>query len=117
MKFKVDENLPVEISELLRQAGHDATTILEQDLSGVSDSDIAAFCQRERRVFLTLDTGFADIRAYPPEEFSGLVVLRLKRQDKPYILEIFARLIQIFPTEPLEGHLWIVEEGRIRISG
>ena len=39
----------------------------------------------------------------------------LKRQDKPYILQIFSRLIRIFSTEPLERRLWIVEEDRIRI--
>ncbi len=30
MRFKIDENLPVEVAELLRRLGHDATTILEQ---------------------------------------------------------------------------------------
>ncbi len=27
MRFKLDENLPVEVAELLREAGHDAATI------------------------------------------------------------------------------------------
>lgn len=30
MRFKVDENLPVEAAEVLRQAGHEAATVLEQ---------------------------------------------------------------------------------------
>ncbi|OIP41794.1 hypothetical protein AUJ95_02720 [Candidatus Desantisbacteria bacterium CG2_30_40_21] len=34
MKFKVDENLPVEVADLLRQAGYDATTVVEQHLGG-----------------------------------------------------------------------------------
>ena len=34
MRFKIDENLPVEAAELLRQAGHDAVTVLEQHLGG-----------------------------------------------------------------------------------
>jgi predicted nuclease of predicted toxin-antitoxin system len=29
MKFKVDENLPREVADLLRGAGHDATTVIE----------------------------------------------------------------------------------------
>ena len=32
MKFKIDENLPVEIAALLQEAGYDATTILDQEL-------------------------------------------------------------------------------------
>jgi predicted nuclease of predicted toxin-antitoxin system len=117
MKFKIDENLPVEGAELLRQAGYDATTVGEQHLEGENDVHIASVCQQEERALVTLDTDFADIRAYPPEEYSGLVVLRLKRQDKPLVLEIMVRLVPVFAREPLEHHLWIVEEKRIRIRG
>jgi len=117
MKFKIDENLPVEVGELLREAGYDAATVLEQHLGGGTDSDIATVCQRERRALITLDTGFADLRVYPPGEYSGLIVLRLRRQDKPYVLGVIGRLMSIFSVESLEGHLWIVEEGRVRIRG
>jgi hypothetical protein len=34
MKFKVDENLPVEAAVLLREAGHDAATVHDQNLRG-----------------------------------------------------------------------------------
>jgi hypothetical protein len=30
MRFKVDDNLPIEVAEALRQEGHDAATVLEQ---------------------------------------------------------------------------------------
>jgi predicted nuclease of predicted toxin-antitoxin system len=69
MKFKVDENLPIEVAELLRQTGYDATTVLEQDLGGSADTHLASLCQEERRIFVTLDTDFGDIRAYPPKQF------------------------------------------------
>lgn len=32
MEFKVDENLPVEVADLLRQVGYDAATVFEQQL-------------------------------------------------------------------------------------
>ena len=78
MRFKVDENLPIEVAEALRQAGHDAATVLEQHYGGSADARLAALCQRESRILVTLDMDFADIRAYPPAEFPGLVVLRLR---------------------------------------
>ena len=37
MQFKIDENLPVEITELLTNAGYDAKTINEQLLQGIKD--------------------------------------------------------------------------------
>jgi predicted nuclease of predicted toxin-antitoxin system len=115
MAFKVDENLPVEIADLLRQAGYDAVTVSEQHLEGSTDSAIASVCQEEGRALVTLDTDFADIRAYPPAQFPGLIVLRLHRQDKPHVLEVIERLIPLLSSEPLEHLLWIVEETRVRI--
>jgi len=117
MKLKIDENLPIEAADLLRQAGHDAATASEQHLGGSPDSDIASVCLRERRALITLDTDFADIRAYPPEQFPGLIVLRLHRQEKTHVLEILDHLMRVLSREPLEQHLWIVEETRIRIRG
>jgi len=117
MEFKVDENLPVEVADLLRQVGYDAVTVFEQHLEGSPDSDIASVCQEEGRALITLDTDFADIRAYPPAQFPGLIVLRLHRQDNPHVLEVIKRLILLLSSEPLEHLLWIVEETRLRIRG
>jgi hypothetical protein len=41
MKFKTDENLPVEAAEDLRQAGHDALTVADQKLAGQPDVRLA----------------------------------------------------------------------------
>jgi len=117
MKFKIDENLPIEVAEMLRQAGHDAATVLEQHLGGSHDDQLASLCQLERRILVTLDMDFSDIRNYPPAGFPGLVVLRLRQQDKPYVLDVLVRLVQVLHQEPIGGRLLIVEENRIRIRG
>ncbi len=114
-KFKIDENLPLDIAQLLRQEGYDAMTVSEQQLSGASDPEVIAICQQEKRILITLDTDFTDIRTYPPNAFSGLIVLRLKQQDKPYIMNVISRLIRLLPDASLEHRLWIVEEKGIRI--
>jgi len=83
--LKVDENRPAEASALLQQAGHDALSVHDQQLVGSADSGIAAVCRREGRALLTLDLDFADIRAYPPEDYSGIVVMRLARQERQQV--------------------------------
>ena len=115
MKFKIDENLPVEVADFLRRAGYNARSVLEQHLGGAPDPEIASVCQEEGRILITLDTDFADIRVYPPAQFPGLIVLRLCRQDKPYILEAIRRLIPLLSSEPIEHLLWIVEDTRLRV--
>lgn len=64
---------------------------------------------------MTLDTDFADLRHYPPEKHPGLLVLRLGKQDKPHVLSVFRRALQVLSEEPIIGHLWMVDETRIRI--
>jgi predicted nuclease of predicted toxin-antitoxin system len=115
MKFKVDEHLPIEIAVLLHDAGHDATTVWSEQLAGTDDSTLASVCQQEERILVTMDVGFADIRTYPPQNYSGLIVLRLKQQDKLYVLNVFTRILQLFATTPLEQRLWIVEEELVRV--
>ena len=115
MKFKVDENLPVEVAELLRQAGYDDATVFDQKLGGEADRTIASICRLEQRAIVTLDIDFADIRTYPPSEYAGLIVLRVKQQDKPFIVAIMARVIPLLASEVLVGKLWIVDEQRIRM--
>jgi len=64
---------------------------------------------------VTLDLDFADIRAYLPVDYAGVIVFRLRRQDKPHILEVCAQLLLLLARQPLTQRLWIVEEDRIRI--
>lgn len=115
MNFKVDENLPVEVADLLRQAGYNAATVLEQNLGGSADNQLAEVCQHEERAILTLDVDFSDIRTYPPEQFFGIAVLRLRQHDKPHVLQIMRRFLQTVQTEALVGKLWIIDENQIRI--
>jgi predicted nuclease of predicted toxin-antitoxin system len=115
MNLKIDENLPVEVAELLKQAGYDATTVSEQNLIGTSDTNLAVVCNKEKLTMVTLDTDFTDIRSYQPDRFCGIIVMRLSRQDKPHVLEVFRRVMRLFEREPIEQRLWVVEEDRIRI--
>jgi predicted nuclease of predicted toxin-antitoxin system len=45
MNFKTDENLPIEIAELLINAGHDAKTINDQQLQSARDPILINVCK------------------------------------------------------------------------
>jgi predicted nuclease of predicted toxin-antitoxin system len=117
MKFKIDENLPVEFATLLQNAGYNADTVHTEGLTGSTDSQIAAICQAENRIIITLDLGFSDIRAYNPAEYPGIIVIRAIRQDKQHILSVATRLLPLFEKQTIQNKLWIVEERRVRIRG
>ena len=115
MRFKIDENLPTESAQLLTDAGHDAKTIHDQQMVGKADEFVATVCQSELRALITLALDFADIRAYPPAEHLGIVVLRPRTQAKPAVLQVNAALMRLLSTEPLEGNLWILQKNGLRI--
>jgi hypothetical protein len=75
---------------------------------------IADVARGERRVLVTLDRDFADIRSYPPLEHAGIVVLRPPAQDKHAVGELLKRFIAVLEHESPVGELWIVEPDRIR---
>ena len=117
MKFKLDENLPAELGNLLRGVGHDAHSVPDEDLSGAADLAIAKVCQEEQRILITLDLDFAHLGNYPPREHHGIIVLRLARQDRDAVLAIIPRVLELLRTEPVSQRLWIVDAHRTRIRG
>ena len=115
MQFKIDENLPMEFAAMLRTAGHDTVSVLDQGLGGAGDSTVAEKCRTERRAIVTLDLDFSDIRQYPPEEYQGLIVLRVGHQEKRHLIRVFGQVIPLLESEPLAGRLWITDEIGVRI--
>lgn len=115
MKFKIDENLPVDAARLFRASGHDALTVGDQNLRGAKDSIVSAVCVQEGRTLVTLDMGFSNIKAYPSNSHSGIIVIRATSQSKRHILDILEKAVSLLEKEPLTGKLWILEEGKVRI--
>jgi predicted nuclease of predicted toxin-antitoxin system len=115
MRFKIDENLHDDVAEALRMSGHDAQTVANEGLRGHPDLDIAEAACREGRAVVTLDLDFSNIHEYPPENYRGLIVLRVVNQSRRHVLQVIKSVVPVLDCTPLEGHLWIVSEGGIRI--
>lgn len=114
MKFKVDENLPLEVAEVLRAAGYDVLTVEDQGLRGVSDEALWSCSLAEGRSLVTLDLDFSDIRVYLPARY-GVIVFRASDQSKLRLTALAKHIVSVLEKEPLHDRLWIVEEGRVRI--
>ena len=115
LRFKIDENLPVDAARTLTAAGFDAATVIDEELGGKSDDVIADFCRTEGRALITLDLGFADIRDFPPSQYPGLIVLRLHRADRVHILTVLQQLVSLLQSNEFANKLWIVDESGVRM--
>lgn len=116
MKFKIDENLPAEIAQDLRVLGHDASTVAEEGITGIDDEGLVSRVREESRVFVTMDKGIADIQAYPPEQFAGLILFRPEEVGRGAVLSfVRSRLTQLLMMH-LRGRLVVVGTTGVRIK-
>jgi len=115
VRFKLDENLPNDLAEALRQHHHDVHDVRAEGLAGSPDTAVLGAASTEERVFLTFDTDFADVRRYPPGSHAGIVVFRLHDQRWATLRDPIQRLLDGDAMAGLSGGLAIVEETRVRL--
>ena len=115
MRFLVDTNLPRSVIVVLQNLGHQVEFTRDIGLAAAADEQIAAHAVEIGAVPLTRDMDFADVRHYPPEQYAGIVVLRLPEaavaQEIVRVLERF--LINSGFLQSLAGRLAIVEVDRV----
>ena len=116
MKFKLDENLGDIGRDLLESEGYDVMTLAQQSMSGFNDPSIYVVCHDEGRVLLTLDHDFGHALRFPPYETAGIAVLECRGPQSPRAIKArIAELIVVLRSNSIDGQLWIVEPGRVRI--
>ncbi len=116
MKFKLDENFGTRTYNIFQKAGHDVRTVRQESLQGASDQCIYEVCCDEQRCLVTLDLDFSDVTCFPPERCGGIVVIRVPQNPSLPLLERMVwQLLRTVEQLTLEGELWIVEIGRIRV--
>lgn len=115
VKFKLDENLDVRLVGLLVEAGLEADTVLDQKLSGEPDTLIFEKCCRSGHALITLDLDYSNPLRFPPTDSHGIIVLRPRKPILPALRALLTAALSELKSRPLEGKLWIIEPGRIRV--
>ena len=109
--------MPAAMVKLLREARHDAATVMDEGLSGTDDSEVIKAATSESRILITFDVDFGNIRAFPPGSHAGVVVFRLHDQRWAVLEEPARRMLKSGTLDGLQRGLAIIDESRIRIGG
>ena len=117
MQFLIDADLPRAVSKVITGKGHIAIDVRDIGLGKADDSMIAAKAKSNALCLISGDFGFADIRNYSPEEYSGIVVLDLpKDASADTICRIVAEFLERDEiVAMLPGRLAIVSAHSIRL--
>ena len=100
MKIKLDENLPVRLTEILASLHHQVDTVADENLSGRSDREVWESAQREERFLITQDLDFSDLRRFAPGTHYGILLVRLRSPDRRSLSQ---RVHEIFRFEEVDG--------------
>ena len=116
MKFKLDENLPVELVTDLRGLGHDADTVAGDGLRGAADPAVVGAASAAGRVLFTLDKGIASLQSYPVQQHAGVVLFRPDTSGRGAVVAFARERLHEVIEMDLTGRLSVVGPPRIRFQ-
>ena len=115
LRVKVDEDLPAAALRRVRDAGYDATGVVEQGMQGWEDARLWQVVQSERRFLITADKGFADARFYPPGTHAGVLLLRPDEEGVRPLVELLDRVLRRCTLDDLSGTIAVATQRGLRI--
>ena len=115
LNIKLDENLSRHLKGDLVALGHDVATVEDEGLLGRPDNVVAGVAASERRLLLTLDLEFADLRKYPPGRHPGIVLFRPRSFGPAAVNPLIERFVRETTLADLAGCVAVVEPGRVRV--
>lgn len=118
LRFLTDHCVPNAVIQTLRTAGHEVLILKEHIPRDSDDPMVIAKAQELEAILVSLNGDVADIVAYPPSSYKGIIALQVK--DHPEVIPtLMQRLITYLSTHPqmsdYEGQLLVVGVHRIRI--
>ncbi|MHA1671746.1 MAG: DUF5615 family PIN-like protein [Promethearchaeota archaeon] len=112
MKFKLDENMPWVLKNLIESVGqHEVDSVFHENIAGIDDKSLNKKCFKEKRILITLNSDFLN----PRDNFYGLIIIRSKEQVKNAVEELFEKFLKSYSLEETVGKIIIIETNQIRI--
>jgi predicted nuclease of predicted toxin-antitoxin system len=117
-RFFADHCVSNAIMQTLRETGHEVVRLREQLPIESPDAVVIAKAQQLDAILLSLNGDFADIVAYPPADYQGIIALQVRNHPE-IIPQLMQRLQDYLSSHAnrayYRGKLLVVEVHRIRV--
>ena len=118
MRFFADHCVSNSMIQALRNAGHEVLRLRENLPVESEDEAVIAKAQQLDSILLTLNGDFADIVAYPPSFYKGVIAIQIRNRPKltTPLMNRLTLYLELHPSpDHYRGKLLLVEVDRIRI--
>lgn len=115
MKLKLDENLSRHLKAALEALKHDVMTAADEGLLSQPDPIIAKAANDEKRILLTLDLEFADLRKYRPGNHPGIILFRPQSFGPLSVNRFVEAFVRETDLALLDGCVVVVEPEKVRV--
>lgn len=114
MDFVIDENIPAELIPWLKRKGHNTFPVPK----GFSDEEVALLAKERKAILLTQDRHFTNSLRFPPQDFSGIIRIKIHPSYIEDITLSLEKLFEIFnKIEDFKGKLIILrKEGFFKLK-
>ena len=116
MNFKLDENVPIQLKSTIKNAGHNASSVYEQNLSGKEDKIVFEKCKEEDYILITNDTDFESIYSYLPYTHPGIIVIKIKSQGIHAVNNAFKNFLGKVDLNRIKGIITVIGSDLIKIK-
>ena len=115
MKILTDHCVFGKTVNLLRQQGHEVSTLKEVGKAGAENEEVLGIATSLSAILITNDKGFGNVLRYPPKQYGGIIVLRITFENQKRIHEILINMLKEYNQEELQKTLVVIDTKTYRM--
>ena len=113
LRLILDQGIPRDAAEFLRQLGYDCTHVGELQMSRASDEEILAWSRKQDAVIVTLDADFHAILAVSGASGPSVIRIRIEGLGAQAMVELLSHVLAVYSSHLKRGALITVKSHKI----
>jgi len=114
LNLYLDQMLPLDVAQALRNEGHDVMRASEVGQARADDYEILQKAIAENRILVTLDEHFGDWVILPLSKHPGVIRLKINPTTSKNAINLLIPFLRLHSLEQFRNHLVILSPSRTK---